>query len=246
MGQPVECVGVEKMSKSKRNTVAPEEIFDRYGADAARLFRALRLPAPERDVQWTESGVEGSNRFVQRVWAEVEAASEAGLQGEEIDPDLERVLHKLIKQAGDGLDALKFNAVIALYYGFLNTLRRHREDKPQALTARAQSLKAFIPLIAPYTPHLAEAAWEKLGGEGMVVDAPWPDYDPALAIDEEAILPVQVNGKRRSEIRAPRGASEADVRALAMSDPETLRHLEGLTVRKVIVVPDRIVNIVAA
>ena len=245
LGQPVESVGVEKMSKSKRNTVAPEEIFDRYGADAARLFVLSDSP-PERDVQWTESGVEGSNRFVQRVWAEVEAACEAGLEGGLIDPELKRSVHKLIKQASDGLDALKFNAVIALYYGFLNILRRHREDKPEALTARAHSLKAFVRLIAPYTPHLAESAWEKLGGEGMVVDAPWPDYDPALAIDEEAILPVQVNGKRRSEIRAPRGAGEADVRALVMADAETQRHLEGLTVRKVIVVPDRIVNIVAA
>ena len=245
LGQPVEAVGVEKMSKSKRNTVAPEEIFDRYGADAARLFVLSDSP-PERDVQWTESGVEGSNRFVQRVWAEVEAACDAGLEGGELDNELQRIVHKLIKQAGDGLDALKFNAVVALYYGFLNALRRHREDKPEALTSRAHSLKAFVRLIAPYTPHLAESAWEKLGGEGMVVDAPWPDYDPSLAIDEEAILPVQVNGKRRSEIRAPRGASEADVRALVIADAETQRHLEGLTVRKVIVVPDRIVNIVAA
>ena len=101
-------------------------------------------------------------------------------------------------------------------------------------------------LIAPYTPHLAEECWSALGCEGMVVDAPWPGYDADLARDEEAVLPVQVNGKRRSEVRAPRGAAEADVRALVMGDAEVMRHLEGLTVRKVIVVPDRIVNIVAA
>ena len=130
-GKPAEIVGIEKMSKSKRNTVAPEEIFDRYGADAARLFVLSDSP-PERDVQWTESGVEGSNRFIQRAWSEVEAAAEGGLEGGEADPELNRVIHKLIKQAGEGLDALKFNAVIALYYSFLNTLRRHREDKPAA------------------------------------------------------------------------------------------------------------------
>jgi leucyl-tRNA synthetase len=243
-GRPAQVVGIEKMSKSKRNTVAPEEIFDRYGADATRLFVLSDSP-PERDIQWTESGVEGSNRFVQRVWAEVLAAADAGGEARGADPELDRALHKLIKHAGEGLDSLRFNGVIALYYGFLNTLRRHRDDKPQAVGARRQALRVLVRLIAPYTPHLAESAWEKLGGEGMVVDAPWPEYDPALAIDEEAVLPVQVNGKRRAEIRAPRGAGEADVRALVLADAEVQRHLDGLTVRKVIVVTDRIVNIVA-
>ncbi len=242
-GQPVETGSVEKMSKSKRNTVAPSDIFARYGVDAARLFVLSDSP-PERDVQWTESGVEGSHRFIGRVWAEVDAEPPAG-GSQAGSAELRRATHKLIKAAGEGLDQLKFNAVIAQFYAFLNTLRRDREAGAADAAARAEALRAFAVLISPFTPHLAEAAWERLGGEGMVVDAPWPAYDPALARDEEAVLPVQINGKRRTEVRAPLGADEETVRGLALADAEVARHLEGLTVAKVIVVKDRIVNIVA-
>ncbi|CAN5154390.1 leucine--tRNA ligase [soil metagenome] len=247
LGQPVEVTGVEKMSKSKSNVVAPEDIIGRHGVDAARLFVLSDSP-PERDVQWTEAGVEGSGRFVQRVWTEVDAVAEAGSAEGTPDPELERTVHKLVKAAGEGLDALKFNAVIALYYAFLNTLRRHREDKPDADAARERALHMFIPLIAPYTPHLAEEAWARLGNAGMVVDAPWPDYDPALTVDEEAILPVQVNGKRRDEIRVAFGASEEAVRDAARANTVVQAYLSSnnLVERKIIVVPNRIVNIVAA
>ena len=243
-GAPVTATGVEKMSKSRRNTVAPAEILGRYGADAARLFVLSDSP-PERDVQWTESGVEGSARFLQRVWAEVEAVAEAGAVGGEPDPALRRATAKLVKAAGEGVDGLKFNTVIAQFYGFLNTLRRHREERPEAVAARTEALRALAVLIGPFTPHLSEAAWERLGGEGLAVDAPWPTYDPALAADEESVLPVQINGRRRAEVRAPKGAGEDAVRELALADAEVARHLAGLTVAKVIVVPDRIVNIVA-
>ncbi len=246
-GMHVRVGGVEKMSKSKANVVAPEDIIARHGVDAARLFVLSDSP-PERDVQWTESGVEGSGRFVQRVWTEVDAVAEAGLTGGPPDPELERAVHKLVKAAGEGLDGLKFNAVIALYYAFLNILRRQREDKPEAVGARAAALQKLIPLIAPYTPHLAEEAWARLGNAGMVVDAPWPDYDPALTIDEEAILPVQVNGKRRDEIRVAFGASEEVVREAARANAVVQAYLSSnnLVERKIIVVPNRIVNIVAA
>ncbi len=243
-GAPARSVGVEKMSKSKRNTVAPRDILDRYGVDAARLFVLSDSP-PERDVQWTDAGVEGSARFLQRVWAEVEAVADGGLSGGGVTPELKRATHKLIKAAGEGLDGLKFNTVIAQFHTFLNVLRRHREEHPQAVEARVHALKTLAVLISPFTPHLAEAAWERLGGEGLVVDAAWPQYDAAFAVDEESVLPVQINGKRRTEVRAPKGADEAAVRALALADAEVVRHLAGLTVAKVIVVPDRIVNIVA-
>ncbi len=245
-GLPITVGGVEKMSKSKKNTVAPEDIFARYGVDAARLFVLSDSP-PERDVQWTESGVEGSSRFVQRVWAEVEASTH-GAGDPAAAQALRRATHKLVKAAGEAVEGFRFNSAIAQFYAFLNLLRRDREAGAAGAgeEARAEALRALTVLIAPFTPHLAESAWERLGGEGFVADAPWPAYDPALAQDDEKVLPVQINGKRRAEIRAPSGAGQDVVEAIARADADVLRHLEGLSVRKVIVVPDRIVNIVAA
>ncbi len=242
-GDAVTMVGVEKMSKSKLNVVAPGDLVERYGIDAARLFVLSDSP-PERDVQWTEAGVEGSHRFIGRVWAEVDAAPPAG-GSPEGSQALRRATHKLVKAAGEGVEGLRFNAVIAQFYAFLNTLRRDREAGAAEAAARAEALAAFAVLISPFTPHLAEAAWERIGAAGLVVDAPWPVYDPALARDEEAVLPVQINGRRRTEVRAPLGADDDLVRGLALADAEVARHLEGLTVAKVIVVRDRIVNIVA-
>ncbi len=132
---------------------------------------------------------------------------------------------------------------MAQLYAFLNTLKRLEGVQGEA---RREALKTFALLIAPFVPHLPEACWERLGGQGMAVDQPWPTFDPAQAADDELTLPVQVNGKRRGEIRAPAGAPEEDVRRIALDDADVARHLEGLTVRKVIVVRDRIVNIVAA
>ena len=248
---PVKVGGVEKMSKSKRNVVAPEDIFDQYGVDAARLFVLSDSP-PERDVQWTTSGVEGAWRFVNRVWADVDTAvdlSTATLRklgaGDDTHDQLQlvRATHKLIKSVTSGLEAFKFNVVVGHFYAFLNTLKRHEGVQWQA---RHDALKTLALLIAPFVPHLAEACWERLGGQGMAVDQPWPAFDLALAADDEMTLPVQVNGKRRGEIRAPAGAAEEEVRRIALDDADVARHLEGLAVRKVIVVPGRIVNIVAA
>jgi leucyl-tRNA synthetase len=244
-GGPVQVGGVEKMSKSKKNTVAPEDIFDQYGVDAARLFVLSDSP-PERDVQWTEGGVEGAWRFVNRVWNEVEGAMDgadaapAPDQADHAD-QLARAVHKLIKAATEGLEGFRFNSAVAQFYAFLNTLKKHQAAGREA---RVEALTTFVRLISPFTPHLAEACWERLGGAGLVVDAPWPAFDPALAADEALVLPVQINGKRRGEIRAPAGAQEADVRRIALDDPGVQKHLEGVTVRKVIVVQDRIVNIV--
>lgn len=246
-GQAVEIGGVEKMSKSKKNVVAPEDIFDQYGVDAARLFVLSDSP-PERDVQWTTGGVEGAWRFVNRVWNEVDAWDQGGAGG--LDPaqaadqedQLLRATHKLVKSATDGLEHFRFNSAVAQFYAFLNTLKKL--DGVQG-AARREALKTFVLLVSPFVPHLAEEAWVRLGGEGLAVDAPWPTFDPALAADEEIVLPVQINGKRRSEIRAPAGAAQAEVQRIALDDDDVRRHLEGLSVRKVIVVPDRIVNIVA-
>ncbi len=249
-GTPVKVGGVEKMSKSKKNVVAPEDIFDQYGVDAARLFVLSDSP-PERDVQWTSSGVEGAWRFVNRVWSEVEgqggdAALLSKLSADDVraqENELLRATHKLVKAATDGLEHFRFNSAVAQFYAFLNTLKRLEGAQGET---RQTALKTFTLLIAPFVPHLAEACWERLGGDGMAVDQPWPAFDPALAADDELTLPVQVNGRRRGEIRAPAGAAEAEVRRIALDDADVARHLEGLQVRKVIVVKDRIVNIVAA
>jgi leucyl-tRNA synthetase len=244
-GAPVQVGGVEKMSKSKKNVVAPEEIFDQYGVDAARLFVLSDSP-PERDVQWTEGGVEGAWRFVNRVWNEVDGtmagadAASAPDQAEQAD-QLSRAVHKLIKAATEGLEGFRFNSAVAQFYAFLNTLKTHQAASTEA---RIEALTVFVRLISPFTPHLAEACWERLGGAGLVVDAPWPVFDPTLAADDERVLPVQINGKRRGEIRVPAGSDEAEVRRIALDDASVQKHLDGVTVRKVIVVQDRIVNIV--
>ncbi len=245
-GEPVVIGDIEKMSKSKKNTVAPEEIFEVYGVDAARLFVLSDSPA-ERDVQWTTGGVQGSWRFVNRVWDEFDSQPEGKVDAEP-DAELRRATHKLVKQVTEAIDTFRFNSGIARLYEFLNLLKANpaKGASPAVLAARQEALSAFARLVAPFTPHLAEECWARIGGEGMVVQAPWPEFDPALTEDATKVLPVQVNGKRRGEIVAPAGAEPADVEKLVLADPEIAAKLDGLTIRKIIVVKDRIVNIVAA
>jgi leucyl-tRNA synthetase len=249
-GAEVVIGDAEKMSKSKRNTVAPEEIFSTYGVDAARLFVLSDSP-PDRDVQWTTGGVQGAWRFVNRVWDEFDSqprgvAPNAG--ADEAAAALRRATHKLVKQMGEAIETFRFNSGIARLYEFLNQMKANpaKGASPAVLGARQEALSAFARLIAPFTPHLAEECWTRIGGEGMAAMAPWPTFDPALTEDAVRILPVQVNGKRRGEITAPAGAAAAEVEKIVLDDPEIARRLEGMTIRKVIVVPDRIVNIVAA
>ena len=250
-GAEVVIGDVEKMSKSKKNTVAPEEIFETYGVDAARLFVLSDSP-PERDAQWSNAGVQGAWRFVNRVWDEFDsqpAEAVAGpSEGDEAAMALRRATHKLVKQVTEAIDTFRFNSGIARLYEFLNLLKANPAAKasPGVAAARQEALGAFARLIAPFTPHLAEECWARVGGQGMVAEAPWPEFDAALTEEAVRVLPVQVNGKRRGEISAPAGASAADVEKIVLDDPEIARRLEGLTIRQVIVVPDRIVNIVAA
>ncbi|MFN3669689.1 MAG: leucine--tRNA ligase [Brevundimonas sp.] len=239
LGQPVIVGDIEKMSKSKKNVVAPQEIVEAYGVDAGRLFVLSDSP-PERDVQWTPGGVEGASRFVQRVWTEVDGF-DPDAPAHESDAGLIRETHKAIKAVSEGVGGFRFNSAIAKLYAFVATVRDHGSAGG---AARREALSALIRLIAPFTPHLAEECWTRLGEEGMVLDAPWPEFDPALAADDEVTLPIQVNGKRRGEIRVARGLEPAEVEAIVMADPEVLARLEGQTVRKIVVVKDRIVNLV--
>jgi leucyl-tRNA synthetase len=243
-GETLTIGDIEKMSKSKKNVVAPQEILESHGVDAGRLFVLSDSP-PERDVQWTPGGVEGASRFVQRVWTLFDGFDPVRTGDAAVDESLLRETHKAIKAVSDGVEGFRFNSAIAKLYAFVATLREH--DTASG-SARREALLALARLIAPFTPHLAEEGWARLGEHGMVLDAPWPVFDPALAADDEVVLPIQINGKRRGEITMPRGADPKAVEAEALANPAIQAYLESLgqSIRKVIVVPDRIVNLVAA
>jgi leucyl-tRNA synthetase len=234
-GQPVRPGRIEKMSKSRRNTVDPEPILAKYGADAVRWFMLSDSP-PERDLEWSEAGIEGASRFVQRVWR---LATEAG-PGEEADDALRRKLHKVIAAVGAAIDGLQFNKAVAQLYELVSAIEKARPSAD-----RADAVRSLIKLISPMAPHLAEEAWAALGNSGLVADAEWPAYDPALLIDDQVTLAIQVNGKLRDTLTVPRGLPKAEAEALALASDKVQRQLAGARPRKVIVVPDRLVNIVA-
>jgi leucyl-tRNA synthetase len=242
-GEPVLTGEAEKMSKSKRNVVAPADIADAYGVDAARIFVLSDSP-PERDVQWTSAGVEGAWRLVNRIWAEFdEGADGDGALGDGLE--LRRATHKAIKAVTDAIEGFRFNSAIARLYEFVAAVRDARLAGASP-GARREALSALARLVGPFAPHLAEECWQTLGEQGLLALAPWPPWDPSLADDDERILPVQINGKRRGEVRAPAGASAGEVEKLVFENEEIAKRLEGVVVRKVIVVPDRIVNLVVA
>jgi len=234
-GQPVTPGRIEKMSKSKRNTVDPEPILAKYGADAVRWFMLSDSP-PERDLEWSEAGIEGASRFTQRIWR----LATAPVGGDGVDEDLRRKLHKTVAAVGAAIDGLQFNKAVAQLYELVNAIEK---AKPSA--DRDAAVHALVKLVSPMAPHLAEEAWAAMGGDGMVADAAWPDYDPALLVDDQVTLAVQVNGKLRDTLSVTRGLSKEDAEALALASDKVQRQLAGAIPRKVIVVPDRLVNIVA-
>ena len=234
-GHPVTPGRVEKMSKSKRNTVDPEPILAKYGADAVRWFMLSDSP-PERDLEWSEGGIEGASRFVQRVWRLATESTSAG--GE--DEALRRKLHRTIAAVGQAIESLQFNKAIAQLYELTTAI-----EKAAPSATRHEAVKTLILLAAPAAPHLAEECWAQLGETGMIADAAWPNFDPALLIDDQITLAVQVNGKLRDTLTAPRGLDQAAAEALALSSEKVKHQLGGAAPRKVVVVPDRLVNIVA-
>jgi len=247
-GAPVRIGPIEKMSKSKKNVVSPVAIIEKYGADAARWFILSDSP-PERDVEWTDAGAAGAWKLVARIWETVEpyagvvGACDLSAAPAEASADLRRATHATVAAVTEDIDHFRFNKAIARIYEFLNALKKAGDADGWA---KAEALSALIRLIAPFTPHLAEECWEVLGGEGLVCNAPWPTVDPALLAKDEVVLPVQVNGKRRAEIVVAASADQKAIEAAALGDADVRRHLEGLNIRKVVVVPGRIVNIVAS
>jgi len=234
-GQPITVGRTEKMSKSKKNTIDPEPIVDQYGADATRWFMLSDSP-PERDLAWSEAGIEGSWRFVQRLWRLVDGIE----QGEGNDIALDRKLAQTIAGVAVDIEALQFNKAVAKLYELVNAIEK---AKPSA--SRSNAIRTLVRLVAPMTPHLAEEAWAAMGESGLVANADWPSYDPALLIEDEVTIAVQVNGKLRDTLVMPKGADRAVVEAAARANPNVLRVLDGAEPKKVIVVPDRLVNLVA-
>ncbi|ASJ90059.1 leucine--tRNA ligase [Porphyrobacter sp. CACIAM 03H1] len=234
-GQPVEVGRVIKMSKSKKNVVDPDAIIARHGADAVRWFMLSDSP-PERDLPWSDAGIEGCARFVQRLWR-LFSAYDASAEGE--DKSLDRKTHQTIAAVAADIEALGFNKAVARIYELTGAV-----EKAAASASRSAAIKALVHLAAPMMPHLAEEAWAKMGNTTLIADAPWPEVDPALLVDDEVTIAIQHMGKLRDTVTAPKGASKEDLEALALASPNLQRSLDGAAVRKVIVVPDRLVNIV--
>nr|HPI49365.1 class I tRNA ligase family protein [Hyphomonadaceae bacterium] len=246
--KPVTVGGVEKMSKSKKNVVDPIQIIADYGADVARWFVLSDSP-PERDFEWTDAGVRGAWGSIQKLWALVEAApaTDDGPANEGEPLDLRRLAHRTVRDVTQGIEKFHFNVGIARMNELANALRKAEQSTaPGMATARREALRLFSQVAAPFAPHLGEECWALLGGTGMVTTAKWPTPDPALLVSDTVTLPVQINGKKRAEITVSATADAATVEAAAKADENVIPHLAGLTVRKVIVVPGRIVNIVAS
>ena len=227
---------VEKMSKSKKNVVDPDDIIDQYGADAVRWFMLSDSP-PERDLPWTASGIEGSWRFINRLWRLFGDAAETG-EGNE-DRALLRKLHQTVDGVARDIEMLSFNKAVAKIYELANVI-----EKAAPSASRAGAIRALALLVAPMVPHLAEEAWADMGQPGLIADASWPPVDPELLVDDEVTIAVQVMGKLRDTITVAKGLPRAELEALALASPNVARTMEGAAPKKVIVVPDRLVNLV--
>ncbi|MDP4991818.1 MAG: leucine--tRNA ligase, partial [Marivita lacus] len=239
-GTEVTIIPSAKMSKSKNNVVDPVAIIQQYGADTARWFVLSDSP-PERDVEWTASGAEAAARHLGRVYRIAAEMAEAENAPTGDDEALLREMHKAIHDVTLGVESFGFNASIARLYAFTNALSKSKAGSD----AKRQAARTLAQLMSPMTPHLSEEIWALLGGEGLVANALWPLADPAMMVEDTVTLPIQVNGKRRDEITVPKDMDKAEVEKLALATDGVKRALDGAAPKKVIVVPGRIVNVVA-
>ncbi|QUS36471.1 leucine--tRNA ligase [Falsirhodobacter algicola] len=239
-GTPVEVIPSAKMSKSKKNVVDPMSIIGTYGADTARWFVMSDSP-PERDVEWTASGAEAAAKFLARVWRIADEIARDDAAPNDQDAALDRATARAIADVTQGIEGFAFNKAVAKLYEFANTLSRSTAGAP----ARRRGMTVMAQLLSPLVPHLAEDLWHMLGGEGLVAQAPWPKADPALLVEDQVTLPIQINGKRRAELTVPADMPKAEIEALVLADETVQRFLDGAAPKKLIVVPGRIVNVVA-
>ncbi len=251
-GRPAAIGSIEKMSKSKKNLVDPDDIIAHYGADCARWFMLSDSP-PERDVIWTEAGVAGAGRFIQRIWRIVDEIAEKypaklGAKPATFGPEaleVRKAAHRALDQAGKSIEALRFNVAVAQVHEFANVLQSGLSKHGEGLDwAAREAGELLIRMIGPMMPHLAEECWARLGYNTLLANEPWPAAEAALLVDDQVTIAVQVNGKRRDELVISRTAANADVEAAALKLEPVIKALEGRPVQKVIVVPQRIVNVV--
>ncbi len=250
-GAPVSVGPSIKMSKSKKNVVDPEDIIEQYGADTARWFILSDSP-PDRDVEWTSAGAEAAWRFLQRVWRLTEDALPEIAQAPQTPPQalcegaqaLRRITHKTIAGVTADIEGFAFNKAIARIYEMVNALSKAAPDGEGTAFARREAFAALARLMAPMAPHIAEEIWSALGETSLVAESSWPEADPSLLTEDTVLMPVQVNGKRRAEIRVALDASREDIERIALTDDAVRKFTKDAPPRKVIVVPGRIVNVV--
>ena len=252
-GAPVTIGGTEKMSKSKKNVVDPDDIILRFGADTARWFVLSDSPQ-DRDMIWTEAGVEGSSRMVQRLWRIVDEVASAGVARAEVRPNdlsgpalqLHKAAHKTLALVGREIEAIHLNVAIAKVYELTSEIGHGLQDKaaPGMAWALREAAEILVQLFGPFMPHLGEECWARLGYHTLLAVQPWPAVEAAMLVDDTLTIAVQVNGKRRDELQMPRDASKQDLEAAALKLDSVLRAIGGREVRKIIVVPQRIVNVV--
>ena len=247
------------MSKSKGNVVDPDEMLATYGADALRLYEMFVAP-PEKEIEWTDAGLEGSARFLGRVWRLVVSVADALVEAEGVDahttelPDRARALrrktHQTIRRVSHDIDPrVHLNTAISALMELVNELYAYREAEaettPTNLAVQREAVEALVLMLSPFTPHLSEELWETLGHADGVVAAGWPTFDPDVARAAELVVPVQVNGRVRSRLTVDAELSEADLERHALAEPKVAAHLSGKTVVRVVVVAGKLVNIVA-
>jgi len=229
--------------------VDPDDIIASYGADTARLFMLSDSP-PERDVIWTEAGADAAHRFVQRIWrliAEAADALKAPGGTAESDQALAKIAHRALKHVGEDIEKLAFNKAVARIYELVNALQAPLTDAAasgKASPTLRQAVDFLVAMIAPVMPHVAEECWAAIGGTDMVAARPWPQFDPAFLVDSDVVLPIQVNGKKRGDLTISRDADQSAVEAAVLALDFVQKALEGRQPKKIIVVPQRIVNVV--
>jgi leucyl-tRNA synthetase len=238
-GEALEIIPSAKMSKSRKNVVDPVSIIDSYGADTARWFVLSDSP-PERDVEWTASGADAAFKFLNRIWNlcdKIGALPDAPGKG---DDDLLRAMHHTINDVTAGIEGFAFNTSIAKIYAFANTLSK----SAAGTDTQKLAMKTLAQLMSPFTPHLSEDIWAHQGGEGLVTQAQWPVADPEMLVVDTVTLPIQINGKRRSQIDVAKDLPKEEIEKIALADKAVVRALAGGTPKRIIIVPGRIVNVV--